>query len=362
MDNKSILPILADFLAALGFVAMVITYLEEKNRVVVAFLLVSMFVVGCYAIWRLGHLIGFLPSKAKRLIQTNVWTWSVIAVLWACWVVSFGIRVWPTGVSVNPEFTDAYEDLRVSLGKPTDNSHPVVLGRTLVARFRNGTFIWANSALDYVLWDGGDRRWEATGETTPPPGANWNKPEWLEDHFHLEQGGPPRGDLAYVWDKNPSHWGKLGWALWECTGTSDVIYQDFEQGRIVGVTRGSLNTDTGMIYVLYNNHTWESIHTDSSRVLPIPARRLLIVHHSLKCLSSQFIGKSNSATVQRGSRLWLAYAVNNCRFALTHISDTTGKPGVNQFCYRWENQMGFSFAGDKPGFQKDGPDGYNSHT
>jgi hypothetical protein len=42
--------------------------------------------------------------------------------------------------------------------------------------------------------------------------------------------------------------------------------------------------------------------------------------------------------------------------------ESMGNPGVNQFCYRWENQMGFSFGGDKPGFQKDGPDGYNSHT
>jgi len=42
--------------------------------------------------------------------------------------------------------------------------------------------------------------------------------------------------------------------------------------------------------------------------------------------------------------------------------ESMGKPGVNQFCYRWENQMGFSFGGDKPVFQKDGPDGYNSHT
>jgi hypothetical protein len=42
--------------------------------------------------------------------------------------------------------------------------------------------------------------------------------------------------------------------------------------------------------------------------------------------------------------------------------ESVGVVGTNQFCYRWENQMGFSLEGDKPGFVKDGPAGYNSHT
>jgi hypothetical protein len=45
-----------------------------------------------------------------------------------------------------------------------------------------------------------------------------------------------------------------------------------------------------------------------------------------------------------------------------HIAyDTVGTVGENQFCYKWNNQMGFSIEGDKPGFQKDGPENYNSH-
>jgi hypothetical protein len=39
-----------------------------------------------------------------------------------------------------------------------------------------------------------------------------------------------------------------------------------------------------------------------------------------------------------------------------------GITGTNQFCYKWENLMGFALEGDKPGFRKDGPSGYNSHT
>jgi hypothetical protein len=39
-----------------------------------------------------------------------------------------------------------------------------------------------------------------------------------------------------------------------------------------------------------------------------------------------------------------------------------GKIGINQFCYRWNNQMGFSWADTKPCFEKDGPEGYNEHT
>jgi len=39
-----------------------------------------------------------------------------------------------------------------------------------------------------------------------------------------------------------------------------------------------------------------------------------------------------------------------------------GKRGINQFCYKWNNQMGFSWEGTKPYFEKDGPSGYNNHT
>lgn len=42
--------------------------------------------------------------------------------------------------------------------------------------------------------------------------------------------------------------------------------------------------------------------------------------------------------------------------------ESMGREGVNQFCYTWQNQMGFSLSGDKPFFEKDGPLGYNSHT
>jgi hypothetical protein len=44
------------------------------------------------------------------------------------------------------------------------------------------------------------------------------------------------------------------------------------------------------------------------------------------------------------------------------IYESVGVVGTNQFCYRWDNQMGFSLEGDKPGFVKDGPAAYNSHT
>jgi hypothetical protein len=44
------------------------------------------------------------------------------------------------------------------------------------------------------------------------------------------------------------------------------------------------------------------------------------------------------------------------------IYESVGTVGMNQFCYRWENLMGLSLGGDKPGFIKDGPAAYNSHT
>jgi hypothetical protein len=44
------------------------------------------------------------------------------------------------------------------------------------------------------------------------------------------------------------------------------------------------------------------------------------------------------------------------------IYESVGVVGTSQFCYRWENQMGLAFEGDRPGFVKDGPAAYNSHT
>ncbi len=38
-----------------------------------------------------------------------------------------------------------------------------------------------------------------------------------------------------------------------------------------------------------------------------------------------------------------------------------GRLGINQFCYEWNNRMGFSLGEAKPYFEKDGPSGYNSH-
>ncbi len=41
---------------------------------------------------------------------------------------------------------------------------------------------------------------------------------------------------------------------------------------------------------------------------------------------------------------------------------SAGLEGINQFCYRWHNLMGFSFEGDEEGFRKSGPMEYNKHS
>jgi hypothetical protein len=46
----------------------------------------------------------------------------------------------------------------------------------------------------------------------------------------------------------------------------------------------------------------------------------------------------------------------------TLIYESMGISGVNRFCYRWRHVMGLHLSGDKPGFEKQGPDGYNQHT
>jgi hypothetical protein len=41
---------------------------------------------------------------------------------------------------------------------------------------------------------------------------------------------------------------------------------------------------------------------------------------------------------------------------------SAGLEGINQFCYRWHNLMGFSFQGDEEDFRKGGPPEYNKHA
>ncbi len=61
---------------------------------------------------------------------------------------------------------------------------------------------------------------------------------------------PQNGNLAFTWNKNPEHRETMGWMEWVCPSTPNVMFQDFENGRIVGSSRGTLHNDIGMIYIL----------------------------------------------------------------------------------------------------------------
>ena len=42
--------------------------------------------------------------------------------------------------------------------------------------------------------------------------------------------------------------------------------------------------------------------------------------------------------------------------------ESIGIRGLNQFCYKWNPLRGVTLEGDKSGFEKNGPDGYNKHA
>jgi hypothetical protein len=200
-------------------------------------------------------LVELLPRVTKKWSSVSLIAAlrGLLTILWIVAMVFFGIRQWPTGIRVEPPFEDIYKRNAWALGKPKDNSMDAH-GAVYQGRYQHATNLWAN-VFSYVLWEGG-QMWEPLGESTPPVEDKWKQPDWLKEHFHpAKVYGPPEGSMAYNWDKD-HHWKKMGWMEWHCVRTPNILYQDFDHGRLIGVFRASLTSDAGIIYALLDNHKW----------------------------------------------------------------------------------------------------------
>lgn len=162
-------------------------------------------------------------------------------------------------VPVYDPFSKAYDEYHVQLGKPITKGQPV--GEDAYqAKFQHATHIWSPLAF-YVLH--GDGHWEQVPEDSIPPDTKkWWDQKWLTEHFRPTLGfGPPEGSLAYLWDKDPKRWSKIGWREWRCSKEAPIAYQDFEKGRMVGVFRERpKDWDVGRVFIMFRDGTWQGAH------------------------------------------------------------------------------------------------------
>jgi len=250
-----------DLIAVVGIVVTIILVFSERTPLTVATMLSLMFLVGDIGIWRSGAIFRYWWPNARK---TKGLLGILALIAWIAFVCRFGRQNWPSGIHVEQEFAIAYQYFGQRLGKPEADGMKMLVN-TSEQRLANATSIWAMNSIGYVLWDG-TKRWEVSGQTTPPPRDQWLDDKWLREHFHPDGGGPPTGDLAYTWEQSPDYWKRMGMVQWRCGETPDVIYQDFEHGRIIGVLRGTLYNDTGIIFVLFDDYTWESAKVNSGMV------------------------------------------------------------------------------------------------
>jgi hypothetical protein len=149
----------------------------------------------------------------------------------------------------------AMETIELIQSLPKTNAMDVS-GKTYQGVFKNATALWAATEVRYIIWNN-DEKWESLNESTPPLDKQWWNHDWLMKRFPPEPGyGPPEGSIAYAWDKD-QRWKAMGGLEAQCQSTPGVVYQPFEHGTLVGIFRGSFNTDTGIIYVLFDDHTWK---------------------------------------------------------------------------------------------------------
>jgi hypothetical protein len=69
---------------------------------------------------------------------------------------------------------------------------------------------------------------------------------------------PPQGGVAKHSFDEPEKWKPLGDLLWHCNldGT-DIWRQRFEHGTIIGPFRINPNDDGGVLYILFDDQTWQ---------------------------------------------------------------------------------------------------------
>jgi hypothetical protein len=140
------------------------------------------------------------------------------------------------------------------LGAPVGNYQPSPKNVTYQGVFENGTHVWSLNGF-YVMF--ADGHFEKEVENWTPDG-DWQDEKALEDKFKPYHAfdrpkGPPFGTLAYLWAHNPDHYSKLGGREWQCGTEPNVVTQDFENGRIIGVlrNRAAKDWDAGLVYVLF---------------------------------------------------------------------------------------------------------------
>ena len=164
--------------------------------------------------------------------------------------------------SVHPSFQVAWKLHDTELGHPISGPQlPMGWGGDQMV-FEHGVQIYTQDFM-YVLWDSGI--YELLTEQNAPAYSKdspWWKDTELRKMLEIPKNHrPPYGSMAVLWKKDPEHWRKLGNRLWHCDYNKTALtYQDFENGRMIGIFRDSQTADdSGRIYILIlKGSRWES--------------------------------------------------------------------------------------------------------
>jgi hypothetical protein len=180
----------------------------------------------------------------------------------AAYLVDISDRMgWLPTATVYPPFRPIYETRAAQLGKPLRNAERS--GNVYQSAFDRAMIVWVQPlrtifALPY----------NPETKVQVYLDADWSydlklfDEKYLKSVFKVPLGKlPPNGGVARAWLSQPSSWEWIGWRTWQCTMLDYVMYQEFENGKIMGAMRASPSTNDGQIYAVLNDGTWKTLGT-----------------------------------------------------------------------------------------------------
>lgn len=173
-----------------------------------------------------------------------------------------------------------------------------------------------------------------------------------------------RGEMAL--QRSTMQTAERAWVVEEIKFPDEIPRQDFGKILFVVFTIKNIGKQPAIIRTVRSRfHTSQNLPerpeyrvADSGKDSVGEYGRLIAPREKFQILSQLeelSLDDEQIRTIRKTSNLGL--------FAYGRIEyETSGLVGVNQFCYRWHNLIGFRWEFEKEGFRKGGPPEYNKHT
>jgi hypothetical protein len=226
------------------------------------------FVVLCFlatlvlVLWVFDH--EKQPKKSRKASERNYWGLFIpafaIAIIAGCWYSVYVPIYQPFRATWGREYV-------LRLGKPL-SKWEFATNKAHQSEFTNGKHVWLNDGYFYVMHYAGQGYRRLVDNPPPPSQGNlWHDPKWVSRQLHLPSGcNAPEGSLAYAWS-NDNYIAALGCEKWKCNGITQVAFQEFTYGRMIGIFRQQIepSDDNGEIFILFDKGK-EAGHWEQSTV------------------------------------------------------------------------------------------------